>query len=214
MLREGLQPDAAFYTTLFTGLVAAGRKEEAAEVLNTMKRKACSFTTATYNAVITGLCRENDFLAALKLLNEMEAQGIKPDVISSNVIIGGLCRGGKWREAKEIFTHMARRGCQPDVISYRTMFDGLCDASRCKEAALVLEEMSLKGYSPRPTGLNKLVAELGRKADAELLWSVWNTVERRNVAVDVETWERMVYEISDKDQVADAAFVMDALLLP
>ncbi|CAM8988618.1 unnamed protein product [Rhodiola kirilowii] len=213
MLRDGLQPDAAFYTTVFSAMVEVGRKKEAAEVLGEMKRKECKFSTATYNAMISGFCRENDFGASFRLLNEMEGQGCKPDVISFNVIIGGLCRDGKWREAKDLFEDMPRRGCAPDVVTYRMLFDGLCDTMQLKEAALVLDDMVRKHYAPRAACLNKLIAKLCNKANAGLLWSVWSALERHNVAIDSETWNRMISMISNKDQQSDAVFLMNTLLL-
>ncbi|CAI9787706.1 unnamed protein product [Fraxinus pennsylvanica] len=191
MSRKKVELDPAIYSTLINQFFKAGRKAEVSELLEEMGKVGCKLDTVTYNALICGFCQEKEFDSAFGVLNDMEKNGCKPDVISYNVIISGLCREGKTREAHDLLEDMPRRKCLPDVVTYRILFDGLCDQMHLKEGAGILDEMLFKGYVPRSSSVSKFVGELVRGHKTEILWTVLNSLAKRN-AIDSDIWRFVI----------------------
>ncbi|CAK7323096.1 unnamed protein product [Dovyalis caffra] len=211
MIRNKIEMDSAIYSTLISGLCKVGRKEEALIVWEDMKVSGCKPDTVTYNVMINLFCKDKDFEAAYRLLDEMVEKGCKPDVISYNVILRELFNEGKWGEANDLFEDMPRRGCSPDVVSYRILFDGLCNGMQFKEAALILDEMIFKGFAPRSASICKFVDSLCEGKNEDLLWSVFNSLEKGKI-IDVDLW-RMAVALALKDDKISSSFeLVDSLI--
>ncbi|KAL2466767.1 putative Pentatricopeptide repeat-containing protein [Abeliophyllum distichum] len=211
MLRKKVELDPAIYSTLISAFFKVGRKAEVSELLEEMKKVGCKPDTVTYNALICGFCQEKEFDLAFGILNEMEKNGCKPDVISYNIIISGLCRDGKTREALDLLEDMPRRKCIPDVVTYRILFVGLCDQMHLKEGAGILDEMLFKGYAPRSSSVSKFMGELVRCHKMEILWTVLNSLAKRN-AIDSDIWRLVISLVCTEDNHCDASEVVSSLI--
>ncbi|CAI9754961.1 unnamed protein product [Fraxinus pennsylvanica] len=141
----------------------------------------------------------------------MEKNGCKPDVISYNVIISGLCREGKAREAHDLLEDMPRRKCFPDVVTYRILVDGLCDQMHLKEGAGILDEMVFKGYVSRSSSVSKFIGELVRDHKMEILWTVLNSLAKRNAIIS-DIWRLVISPVCKKDNHYDASEVVSLLI--
>ena len=210
VLDDGVQLDAAVYSTIIKGLFDAGRKEEVVGLLEEMKARKLEPNTVCYNAMIAGFCDEKDFTAAFSVLSEMARKGTKPDVVSYNSILSGLCLLRKYEDARELLEDMPKRGCLPDVVSYRILFDGLCEGGRWKKAVYLLEEMVLKGYRPRVESLSKVVEGLCESGYDDSFLSFLFAAVRGNCTFS-GMWNALVQRACREFEMGDTCRLVDLL---
>ncbi|GIL85400.1 hypothetical protein Vretimale_10595 [Volvox reticuliferus] len=190
--REGSSPDAFTYSSYASGLVAAGRLDEAEALLGEMAAEGLPPNPVVYGAVMDGCARLSDWSRVERLLKRMRADGLHPSVAHYNMLIRGrsysysseftaqqhqpvtvgggstiATAGGGHVEA--LMAEMRAAGLRPDAITYGTLIDAAVRSSSIEAALEVLSAMRVEGVQPDGatfTSLMKLFRTQGRHVQA------------------------------------------------
>merc|ERR1719316_1259561 len=128
-------------------LVSNERVEEAAEFLNSVKRKY-PLNTVIYSTLIKGFAITRNAAAAWEAFMNMKAESIVPNLVTMNTLIDAHARAGKMDKCAEILGSMKEEfGIEPDRITYSTIVKGFCMMGHIDQAVAVMESARRTGFA-------------------------------------------------------------------
>jgi len=178
MLTEGVEPDAAMYSSLVRFASECGRTDLWRELSQKSPTPDLPNTVSLFKALgrdrdadgVAALLRKlrsgggpcdlaifNCALDALVTAGDLEqAQALfeelrganAPDIVTYNTLLKGICLRGDWKSAQALMQQMEREGQQPTDISYNSMINCAVSAGNTRQAWLYVEEMERKGIRP------------------------------------------------------------------
>jgi len=148
MVKDGLKPEAAIYTSLIWGFIETGMEANAMRVFRKMHEGGLEVQLSIYNALIYGLMENNMANEIVYTIQAMKSNGLKLRAASYRFMIGGCIKKNKMVEATQVLRHMKQDGRKLDQETYIPMINGLVKGGLILEAIEVLALMRGDGYYP------------------------------------------------------------------
>ncbi|KAF2304654.1 hypothetical protein GH714_037303 [Hevea brasiliensis] len=172
MDRKVVKPNATTFGNLLAGFYKEEKFEDAAKVLEMMKKHGIRQGVSTYNIRIQSLCKLKRSVEAKALLYGMLSRKMKPNSVTYCNLIHGFCNEGNLEEAKRLFNSMINGGGKPDADCYFTLMHYLCRGGDLDTALRICKESIEKGWVPNFGTMKSLVnglAGVGKVAKAKEL---------------------------------------------
>ncbi|KAK7389130.1 hypothetical protein VNO78_23962 [Psophocarpus tetragonolobus] len=153
----------AIYDGIHRSLTAAGKLDEAENIVRTMRNAGHEPDNITYSQLVFGLCKIRRFEEASKVLEEMESCGCIPDIKTWTILIQGHCDANEIDKALLCFARMIEQGCDPDADLLDVLVNGFLSQKRIEGAFELVMEISKKcRISPwQATYKNMIEKQLG-----------------------------------------------------
>ncbi|KAI4319060.1 hypothetical protein MLD38_032708 [Melastoma candidum] len=114
----------AVYDGIHRSLAAAGRFDEAEQVMMDMKNAGHEPDNITYSQLVFGLCKSMRLEEACNVVAKMEGLGCLPDIKTWTILIQGHCRAGEIDKALLLFTKMVETDLDVDADLLDVMIKG------------------------------------------------------------------------------------------
>jgi pentatricopeptide repeat protein len=130
MLRDGVQPDNATFSTVISCARACGLPSKAVEWFEKMPEFGCSPDILTYSAIIDAHGRAGNAEAALSLYDRVRTEKWQLDPVICSTVIKVHSTTGNFDGALNVFEEMKAAGVKPNLVVYNTMLDAMGRAMR------------------------------------------------------------------------------------
>ncbi|XP_050224220.1 pentatricopeptide repeat-containing protein At3g48250, chloroplastic [Mercurialis annua] len=131
----------AIYDGIHRSLTAAGKFDEAWELMKVMKNAGHKPDNITYSQFVFGLCKAKRLEEACKVLDEMEAHECVPDIKTWTILIQGHCAANELGQALMCFANMMEKNCDPDADLLAVLIDGFLSQNKIDGAYTMLLDM-------------------------------------------------------------------------
>merc|ERR1719359_450062 len=148
---SGLRLNVVHCTTLIKGLIAAGRLDEASDVLTEMlATPGAKPDLITYTTLVKAYADRGKVAAAMTILEKMVEQGVPPDEIIFNGVLGSCC-GGPAEPAVTLHTFdvLVKKGLKPSTMTLSILLKALLLSGAWSTALTTLEKSALR-FSMEP----------------------------------------------------------------
>eukprot|EP00804_Cyclotella_cryptica_P013991 CCRYP_002474-RF/>CCRYP_002474-RF protein AED:0.13 eAED:0.13 QI:1291/0.83/0.71/1/0.16/0.14/7/0/283 len=136
MEREGVKRDVFTYSSAINTCGAAGRWEEAVDLIRAMKEEDGGRDTrpnkVTYTSAIVACGNSGQWDAAFDLFNEMKREGLRPDLVAYNALIAAGMNGNKPDEVFDLWIELCqpnKENISPDIVTLTEVIATLDRAS-------------------------------------------------------------------------------------
>ncbi|CAN4117229.1 unnamed protein product [Withania somnifera] len=154
ILKRGVFPNLFTCNLLIRGLSENGQLNEAARMLEALRKEA---DVVTYNTLISGLCKNSKVAEAESYLRKMVNCGFDPDAFTYNTIIGAYCKLGMIHKAEIILNNAVSKGFVPDEFTICSLIYGLCQDGDFNRAKSLFDEATGKGMKSNVILYNTLI---------------------------------------------------------
>ncbi|KAJ8539912.1 hypothetical protein K7X08_026301 [Anisodus acutangulus] len=191
-----------------------GQLNEAARMLEALRKEGLNADVVTYNTLICGLCKHSKdgyFNRAKSLFNEATGKGMKSNVILYNTLIKGMCQLGLILEALKLMTEMPEKGCRPNTWTYNLIINGLCKMGCVSDASNILNDAVAKVILPDIFTFNTLIDGYCKQTKLVDAIEILNTMWDHDVVPDVITYNTMLdglCKLKTSDDVMETFKVM------
>ncbi|KAJ9052646.1 hypothetical protein DSO57_1032191 [Entomophthora muscae] len=229
MLRAGIAPNAAVFTTLFQACLRCNSRDTALslfdemiklkaepttfilkllglsglEVLNRVADLAGEVSPKLYNALLTQACKANDFNMAFKITTHMHKNGHEPDVYSYGILMEAYVKMANYDKAFQLFGEMKLKGIQPDAHIYRALIEGLYGTADMERALSLVKEAEEDGVGNLFI-YNTILGFCARTKDLKQAQSIFRTMKQRSVHPDTRSYNTLLSLMTSYANFVDA----------
>lgn len=222
MLKGGLEPDSACYTTLILAYKKIGDFERCWEIYEDcqFKGKVDEFMIS-YMIKIAGLCKNPE--KALLLYEYFELQGFNHYTINFNSLLFALSSTKKYAEkALEVFKKMKMKNIVPDSYTYVCVLRATAHLGDINTANEIIKEMKLMDLPMNEYICNGLIRTFGGAAKIPYVklehlneylkdcWNIFHFMEKNDIKISVQILDSLLEVHCLMHKMED----VDGLVLP
>lgn len=141
MLKEGLSPDVATYSSVVHACAKSNDLARAEDWVDRMEASGVHANTVTLNSVINACARCGRVDRAEVWLERMEERGLSPGILTYNSMINACAKAGQPERAETWLREMTTRGVHPDAVSYSTVIHAWTAIQEPAHAEVWLQEL-------------------------------------------------------------------------
>ncbi|XP_006649638.2 pentatricopeptide repeat-containing protein ATP4 homolog, chloroplastic [Oryza brachyantha] len=204
MLREGVQPDNATFSTVIGCARACGLPGKAVEWFERMPDFGCSPDMLTYSVVIDAYGRAGDAEAALRLYDRARAEKWQLDPVICATVIRVHSNSGNFDGALNVFEEMKAAGVKPNMVVYNTVLDAMGRAMRPWVVKTIHREMVSQEVLPSKATYSCLLQAYARARYGEDAMAVYRTMKDEVADIDVVLYNMLLSMCADIGYVEEA----------
>ncbi|CAM0885745.1 unnamed protein product [Alopecurus aequalis] len=185
-------------------LTSNGRFDEAAEVMEDMRREGHRPDNITYSQLVFGLCKAGQCDEAREVFDEMEAQGCTPDLKTWTMLIQGHCAAGEVDKALQYLTEMIDKNLDADADLLDVMVKGLCNQDKVDAAHTLFVEMVDKAeLTPWQHTYKHIISELLRVKKLEEALKLLKSMKARKFPPFADPFPLQIAEYGTVEDARD-----------
>ncbi|KAL6645140.1 hypothetical protein ACP70R_016748 [Stipagrostis hirtigluma subsp. patula] len=204
MLRDGVQPDNATFSTVISCARACGLPRKAVEWFEKMPEFGCSPDMLTYSAVIDAYGRAGNAEAALSLYDRARAEKWQLDPVICTTVIKVHSTTGNFDGALNVFEEMKAAGVKPNLVVYNTMLDAMGRAMRPWVVKTIHREMIDREVQPSRATYCCLLQAYTRARYGEDAMAVYRLMKDEVMDIDVVLYNMLLSMCADIGYVDEA----------
>ncbi|CAL4921495.1 unnamed protein product [Urochloa decumbens] len=204
MLREGVQPDNATFSTIISCARACGLPSKAVEWFEKMPEFGCSPDMLTYSAVIDAYGRAGNAEAALRLYDRARAEKWQLDPVICSTVIKIHSTTGNFDGALNVFEEMKAAGVKPNLVVYNTMLDAMGRAMRPWVVKTIHREMVDQQVQPSKATYSCLLHAYTRARYGEDAMAMYRLMKDEAMDIDVVHYNMLLSMCADIGYVDEA----------
>ncbi|KAL6867593.1 hypothetical protein ACP4OV_015617 [Aristida adscensionis] len=204
MLRDGVQPDNATFSTVISCARACGLPRKAVEWFEKMPEFGCSPDMLTYSAVIDAYGRAGNAEAALSLYDRARAEKWQLDPVICATVIKVHATTGNFDGALNVFEEMKAAGVKPNLVVYNTMLDAMGRAMRPWVVKTIHREMVDKQVQPSRATYCCLLQAYTRARYGQDAMAVYRLLKDEGMDIDVMQYNMLLSMCADIGYVDEA----------
>ncbi|KAK3147981.1 hypothetical protein QOZ80_3BG0289140 [Eleusine coracana subsp. coracana] len=204
MLRDGVQPDNATFSTIISCARACGLPTKAVEWFEKMPEFGCSPDMLTYSTVIDAYGRAGNAEAALSLYDRARAEKWQLDPVICSTVIKVHSTSGNFDGALNVFEEMKAVGVKPNLVVYNTMLDAMGRAMRPWVVKTIHREMIDKKVQPSRATYCCLLHAYTRARYGEDAMAVYRLMKDEAMVIDVMLYNMLLSMCADIGYVDEA----------
>ncbi|EER92639.1 hypothetical protein BDA96_01G485700 [Sorghum bicolor] len=204
MLRDGVQPDNATFSTVISCARACGLHSKAVEWFDKMPEFGCSPDMLTYSAVIDAYGRAGNSEAALRLYDRARAEKWQLDPVICSTVIKVHSISGNFDGALNVFEEMKATGVKPNLVVYNTMLDAMGRALRPWVVKTIHREMVDQQVQPSRATYCCLLHAYTRARYGEDAMAVYRLMKDEAMDIDVMLYNMLLSMCADIGYVDEA----------
>lgn len=204
MLRDGVQPDNATFSTIISCARACGLPTRAVEWFEKMPEFGCSPDMLTYSAVIDAYGRAGNAEAALSLYDRARAEKWQLDPVICSTVIKVHSTSGNFDGALNVFEEMKAVGVKPNLVVYNTMLDAMGRAMRPWVVKTIHREMVDRKVQPSRATYCCLLHAYTRARYGQDAMSVYHLMKDEAMVIDVMLYNMLLSMCADIGYVDEA----------
>uniref|UniRef100_A0A0D9VR93 Smr domain-containing protein n=1 Tax=Leersia perrieri TaxID=77586 RepID=A0A0D9VR93_9ORYZ len=204
MMREGVRPDNATFSTVISCARACGMPAKAVEWFEKMPEFGCSPDMLTYSAVIDAYGRAGDAESALRLYDRARAEKCPLDPVICATVIRIHATSGNFDGALNVFEEMKAAGVKPNLVVYNTVLDAMGRAMRPWVVKTIHRELITQGVKPSKATYSCLLQAYTRARYGEDAMAVYRTIKDESIHIDVILYNMLLSMCADIGYVDEA----------
>ncbi|GJN30713.1 hypothetical protein PR202_gb19044 [Eleusine coracana subsp. coracana] len=209
MLRDGVQPDNATFSTIISCARACGLPTKAVEWFEKMPEFGCSPDMLTYSTVIDAYGRAGNAEAALSLYDRARAEKWQLDPVICSTVIKVHSTSGNFDGALNVFEEMKAVGVKPNLVVYNTMLDAMGRAMRPWVVKTIHREMIDKKVQPSRATYCCLLHAYTRARYGEDAMAVYRLMKDEAMVIDVMLYNMLLSMCADIGYVDEAEEILE-----
>ncbi|KAL5217036.1 hypothetical protein ABZP36_017720 [Zizania latifolia] len=204
MLREGVQPDNATFTTVISCARACGLPNKAVEWFEKMPDFGCSPDMLTYSVVIDAYGRAGDTEMALGLYDRARGEEWQLDPVICATAIKLHSNSGNFDGALNVFEEMKAAGVKPNLVVYNTVLDAMGRAMRPWVVKTIHRELVNQKVLPNRATCCCLLQAYTRARYGEDAMAVYMMMKDEVMDIDVVLYNMLLSMCADIGYVDEA----------
>ncbi|KAL5210614.1 hypothetical protein ABZP36_006237 [Zizania latifolia] len=204
MLREGVQPDNATFSTVISCARGCALPNKAVEWFEKMTDFGCSPDMLTYSVVIDAYGRAGDAEMALRLYDRARGEQWQLDPVICATVIKVHSNSGNFDGALNVFEEMKATGVKPNLVVYNTVLDAMGRAMRPWVVKTIHRELVSQKMLPNRATYSCLLQAYTRARYAEDAMAVYRMMKDEVMDIDVVLYNMLLSMCADIGYVDEA----------
>jgi len=211
--------DAAACNSVIDVYVAAGRTEDALQLLKESKKESIfeneEAEVVGYNTVLKGFCNINQMHVARSLIEEMRVANLTPNAVSFNCMLNCLVTNRSYSEAWALYVEMQAMDVKGDSYTTSTLVKGLknCnDENYCRDVLDLMDNTEVDANQDEVLFI-VLLDVFSKRRDTRRLKRILETVKGRNISPSIVTVNTMLKSFSQLKMIDEAKALWEDMIV-
>ncbi|KAG9146433.1 hypothetical protein Leryth_011728 [Lithospermum erythrorhizon] len=211
MLDKGILLNKINVSNFARCLCAAGKFEEAFDIIRQMMTKGFIPDASTYSKVIEFLCNSSKVDKAFQLFQQMKRNGVSPDVYTYTILIDSFSKAGLIGQARIWLDEMVRDGCAPNVVTYTTLIHAYLKANNITAGNELFEAMLSEGCIPNIITFTALIDGFCKAGCVDKAFQIYRRLKGTHKVSDIDMYFQLVPDASVEPNVVTYGALVDGL---
>lgn len=185
--------DVHVYNAAMSGLLSAGRYDDAWEVYEAMETNNILPDRVTGSVMITIMRKQGKSAKdAWNFFERMNRKGVKWSLEVIGALIKSFCDEGLLKQALIIQAEMEKKGISSNTIIYNTLMDAYCKSNCLEEAEALFVEMKGKGISPTSATFNILMDAYSKRMQPEIVEKLLQEMQSIGLRPNAKSYTNLI----------------------